>query len=118
MAAAAAAAAAVGGGDWWRGGEGDSLTNLTVLAAQQNGPGGVLEGPDLSWPEEYNDSLATTPTPLPLGNTTATPPRDTAKKVEYCTEWSGATLTLFQVRWGGALQAVFKGCEVEMAGQM
>lgn len=95
---AVAAAAALGGGDWWRGGEGDGLTaNLTVLAAQHNGPGGVLEAADLSWAEGYNDSLTTTPSPLPLGNTTATPSRGAPKKIEYCTEWSGATLTLFQV---------------------
>lgn len=85
--------AVVGGGGWWRAGEVD---NLTVLASQHDDPGGTaLESADLSWAEGYNDSLTTAPTPL--GNTSS-PSRDTPRKIEYCTEWSGATLTLFQVR--------------------
>ncbi|XP_050696661.1 blood vessel epicardial substance-like isoform X2 [Eriocheir sinensis] len=92
------AAAAVGGGEWWQG-EGDGLSaNLTVLAAAQHGTaGGALEGTDLAWAEGYNDSLSTPATPMPLGNTTAAPSRGTPKKIEYCTEWPGASLMLFQV---------------------
>ncbi|MPC69588.1 hypothetical protein E2C01_063818 [Portunus trituberculatus] len=81
----------VGGGGWWSAGEVD---NVTVLAAQHDDPAGALESADLSWAEGYNDSLSTAPTPL--GNTSSSS-RDTQRKIEYCTEWSGATLTLFQV---------------------
>ncbi|XP_063846400.1 blood vessel epicardial substance-like isoform X2 [Scylla paramamosain] len=81
----------VGGGGWWRAGE---VENLTVLASQHDDPGVALESADLSWAEGYNDSLATAPTPL--GNASSSS-RDTQRKIEYCTEWSGATLTLFQV---------------------
>ena len=77
----------VGGGGWWRAGE---VENLTVL---QHDDSVALESADLSWAEGYNDSLATSPTPLSNSSSSS---RDTPRKIEYCTEWSGATLTLFQ----------------------
>ncbi|KAK3856720.1 hypothetical protein Pcinc_036970 [Petrolisthes cinctipes] len=87
-------------------GDGDRLGTL------YNDSGGTLES-DLSWAEGYNDSTASfnltgamyamtnssNLTTAPYSNATPgnTSEAGNAERIEYCTEWPGATLTLFQV---------------------
>ncbi|XP_063597595.1 blood vessel epicardial substance-like isoform X2 [Penaeus indicus] len=67
------------------------------------GGGGRLGGleTDFSWAEGLNDSLAATVTGFLMGNVTdegvAAENVTAAERIVYCKEWTGATLTLFQV---------------------
>lgn len=89
-------------------GDGDRLGTL------YNDSGGTLES-DLSWAEGYNDSTTSfnltgamyTMTSSGTGNLSTAPysnetPGNSSdpanvERIVYCTEWPGATLTLFQV---------------------
>ncbi|KAK8719991.1 hypothetical protein OTU49_013644, partial [Cherax quadricarinatus] len=67
------------------------LANFT-LGTLYNDSGGIG---DLSWAEGYNDTLHDYPTALNLTSANDTAPHH--PRIIYCTEWPGASLTLFQV---------------------
>nr|XP_045623941.1 blood vessel epicardial substance-like [Procambarus clarkii] len=81
-----------GSSPWRKVAEEARLANFT-LGTLYNDSGGA--GDDLSWPESYNESLHDYPHAINL--TAANDTSHLPARIVYCTEWPGATLTLFQV---------------------